>query len=71
VPPNAGLPAGDGLVESVPKGIGSAASMPVDHARVEAVFAEQRLRIVTLGEVDPRQQATPPPVSRLGRTECW
>ncbi len=45
--------------------------MPVDHARVEAVFAEQRLRIVTLGEVDPRQQATPPPVSRLGRTECW
>lgn len=73
VPPSAGLPAGDSVLVSVPKGIGSAATITVDNARDEVVtvFAEMGLRFVKLGEVDPKQQATLPlPASMLGRTDA-
>jgi hypothetical protein len=73
VPPSAGLPAGDSILVSVPKGIGSAATVTVDNARdqVVAVYAEQGLRFVKLGEVDPKQQATLPlPASMVESREA-
>ncbi len=73
VPPAEGLPTGDSLMISLPAGVGSAATVTIDNARREpvTVFAEQGLRFVKLGEVDPKQQATLPlPASMLGRTDA-
>ena len=62
VPPSEGLPAGDSLLISMPKGIGSAATVTIDNARAQSVtvFAEQGLRFVRLGEVAANQQSTLP-----------
>lgn len=62
VPPAEGLPAGDSLLISMPKGIGSAATVTIDNARAQTVtvFAEQGLRFVRLGEVAANQQSTLP-----------
>lgn len=60
VPPSSGLPAGDSILVTMPKGVGTAATVTVDNARDAAVtvYAEQGLRFVKLGEVDAKQQAT-------------
>lgn len=60
VPPAEGLPIGDSVLVTLPKGVGSAATVTVENARPQAVtvFAEQGLRFVRLGDVAGGQQGT-------------
>ncbi|MBL0938086.1 MAG: hypothetical protein IBJ03_04280 [Gemmatimonadaceae bacterium] len=60
VPPAKGLPRNDSLVITLPKGVGTAATVTVDNERTRpvTVFAEQGLVFVRLGEVAANDQAT-------------
>lgn len=60
VPPSEGLPRGDSLFITLPKGIGTAATVTVENGRPHpvAVFAEQGLRFVRLGEIAANEQGT-------------
>lgn len=62
VPPAAGLPRSDSLLITLPRGIGSAATVTIANERSQpvTVFAEQGLRYVRIGEVAANQQGTLP-----------
>ncbi len=60
VPPKGGLPAGDSLVVTLPKGSANAATVTVSNQRNQpvAVYAEKGLMFVRLGDVAANQQGT-------------
>jgi len=60
VPPKSGLPLGDSLVITLPKGSAGAATVTVSNQRNQpvAVYAEKGLMFVRLGDVSANQQGT-------------
>ncbi len=60
VPPKDGLPAGDRIAVTLPKGTANAATVTVANHRSQAVtvFAEKGLRFVRLGEVAANESGT-------------
>lgn len=72
VPPSEGLPAGDSIFIALPKGMGTTATVTVENTRAHpvAIFAEQGLRFVRLGEIAANTQGTLPlPSSMLSGKE--
>lgn len=60
VPPAAGLPVGDSILVTLPKGSANAATVTIDNQRAQpvAVFAEKGLLFVRLGDVAANGQGT-------------